>query len=102
MPEHKHGPGERCPGCEAASGFAGNTFTVDTSGDIPATNSILGYLSCAVCAEEKPKYLSYAEYSQLEAGVTPVGIQIRCGRHDLNLIHIDFDGHKPRANPRAK
>lgn len=33
-------------------------------------------------------------YSRLEAGWTAKGFQVRCVRHDENIIHVDFKGQK--------
>ena len=43
--------------------------------------------------EVSPKY-----EQQLEVGSTPIGIQVWCLRHDVNVIHVDFEGHKHPAN----
>ena len=36
--------------------------------------------------------VSPCTYSQLEVGWTEKGLQVWCRRHDLNIIHIDFEG----------
>lgn len=35
---------------------------------------------------------SPSDYARLEVGPTLVGMQVRCKRHDLNIVHIDFEG----------
>ncbi len=58
------------------------------------------YLHCGKCLEEwknNPNIntnQSPTEYSQLEVGYTKWGIQIWCRRHNLNVLHVDFEGVK--------
>lgn len=66
---------------------------------IPSENSIRLYFHCQKCLDEAMALgIAPKAYSQLEAGATDLGIQIRCKRHDLNIIHIDFGGSQPAAN----
>ena len=54
-------------------------------------NCIGGYLHCAMClkeTEDKP----YQPW--IEAGWTKWGIQIWCRIHDVNIMHINFEGSK--------
>lgn len=68
---------------------------------IPAKSSIQAYMHCGNCLNKRPLEVSPAEWVRLEAGWTPAGLQIRCQRCDLNIIHIDFEGHKHPANLRG-
>jgi hypothetical protein len=69
---------------------------------IPNDRSILQGIHCAVCARESPELgLSPTDNSHLEVGLTAMGLQVWCTRHHLNVVHIDFRGIKPRANPNA-
>jgi hypothetical protein len=69
---------------------------------LSAQNKILMFLQCAQCVEDikagRAKGESPRSYGRLEAGWTQEGLQIRCVRHGLNVVHIDFEGHKHAAN----
>lgn len=45
------------------------------------------FFHCNKCLKEAsiPQYI--------EVGFTEVGIQVWCRRHNLNIIHINFEGH---------
>ena len=58
-------------------------------------NSITGYIHCAQCLEERPHYMSAAEFARLNIGYTPYGIQVWCLRHNMNVYHLDLV-HTPR------
>jgi hypothetical protein len=62
---------------------------------IPNALSIELYLHCGKCLEQE------AHPQQLEVGWTRLGLQVWCKRHQLNVIHIDFDDQKMRANQTA-
>lgn len=66
------------------------------------TLEIVAYLHCARCLEERPPGKSPSEWASLEAGWTPRGIQVRCKRHSLNVVHIDFEGAQHPGNTTAK
>lgn len=70
--------------------------------EIPNTNEIQLFLHCRKCLEEKPEYISPSDYSDLEVGWTQCGIQVWCKRHDVNIIHIDFEGKRHPANLAAR
>ena len=61
-------------------------------------NNISLYLHCGLCMKEKPAGLSPAEWSDTQAGWTKEGIQIWCNRHEVNILHIDFQGEKHPAS----
>lgn len=65
---------------------------------IPNTNEIGAFMHCALCLEELPDDMSPMEWSQTQAGFTPLGIQVWCNRHDCNVLHVDFEGIKHPAN----
>ena len=44
---------------------------------------------------------SLQEYSMLDGGVTDIGLQVWCRRHDVNVVHIDFDGNRLEADFRC-
>jgi hypothetical protein len=56
------------------------------------------YFHCGRCMDELPDDTSPQEYSRLELGWTKLGLQVWCIRHDLNVMHIDFQGQKHPAN----
>jgi len=67
--------------------------------DIPNTRQIEGFLHCRECiaelkrrSEETRQPVSPGQYARLAVGWTPIGLQVWCERHDLNVIHIDFEG----------
>jgi len=75
--------------------------------DVP--NEIQLYFHCGRCLAEKPSDVSPREWGQLEAGWTKHGFQVWCKRHEVNVVHIDFEGQKhpiidvPRvANDRSR
>lgn len=65
---------------------------------IPATNEIKMYFHCRRCLAELPVGQSPQEWSTMEVGATPLGIQVWCKRHQCNIIHKDFEGTKHPAN----
>ena len=64
--------------------------------------SITTFLHCRRCIEEKPENISPRDYAQLEVGYTKIGLQIWCRRHNINIIHIDFENLKHPANLSSK
>lgn len=72
-----------------------------TKRPIPNTNEIGMYFHCARCLEQYEKEMpemSRGDFQQLEIGYTKIGLQIWCRRHNMNIIHIDFEGQKHPAN----
>ena len=63
--------------------------------------SIQLYLHCGKCLSELPCGVSPEEYSNTQTGWTKQGLQVWCNRHDCNVVHIDFEGHKHRADTTA-
>lgn len=67
-------------------------------------NDIQGVIHCVRCLNERKaspelsEQYSPGEYASLEVGFTREGVQIWCLRHDVNVMHIDFEGHKHPAN----
>lgn len=58
------------------------------------SNDIKLFFHCAKCAQERVEGISMQEYSRIEAGWTATGLQVRCVRHDLNILNLDFKGQK--------
>jgi hypothetical protein len=68
-------------------------------------NQIGTYLHCAMCIDDMRAQkidMSPAEFQKLEVGWTPKGLQVWCRRHDVNILHVDFEGHKHPANVTRK
>jgi len=65
---------------------------------IPNVNSIVSFLHCELCMKELPEDTSPREYGYYEVGWTELGIQIWCKRHECNVMHMTFEGHKFPAN----
>jgi hypothetical protein len=38
------------------------------------------------------------DWQKIQVGWTQLGLQVWCIRHDCNIMHIDFEGVKHRAN----
>jgi len=55
------------------------------------------YLHCQLCAEELPAEESPESYARFSIGWTVAGLQVWCVRHDVNIIHIDFEGTQHKA-----
>ena len=51
------------------------------------------FFNCGECLEELPSDTSPRDYQRLEVGWTIAGFQVWCKRHDMNIIHMDFEGH---------
>ena len=59
--------------------------------------SILQYFHCMKCVAEirngTARVRSPREYARFEVGFTRLGLQVWCPRHNLNVLHIDFESH---------
>jgi hypothetical protein len=73
-----------------------------TERDIPNTDEILVFLHCGQCLTERPEEESPKEWARLNVGWTKLGLQVWCTRHEVNVLHIDFEGRKHPANVTAK
>lgn len=56
---------------------------------------IQSFFHCSLC-------VAGGNPSDLEAGFTPLGIQVWCRRHDANILHVDFEGLQHPANTTRK
>lgn len=62
--------------------------------DVPNTKEISTYLHCGRCLKQSGD----DPYTQdIEVGWTKWGIQVWCRRHNINIVHIDFEGQKHKA-----
>jgi len=64
-------------------------------------NCISTYLHCGECLKEIPDGVAPRDYQRIQTGFTEHGIQVWCTRHNLNVIHIDFEGREHPANTTA-
>jgi len=58
---------------------------------------IESFFHCSECMKEIPDDESPMTYQHIQAGWTIEGFQVWCVRHDLNIIHLDFEGQKHRC-----
>jgi hypothetical protein len=63
-------------------------------------NCIDAYMHCGRCLKEKPADVSPRDWARLECGWTTAGFQVWCKRHECNIIHVDFEGVKHKADTR--
>lgn len=89
---------ERCPHLYTSARFLLRKAQERPKRDIPATNEIRMFFHCRKCLQELPPGTSPQEWAQLEVGWTLLGFQVWCKRHDINVIHMDFEGMKHPAN----
>ncbi len=52
-------------------------------------NGIFSYVHCAKCLKIKPDGVSPASWALLEVGLTPTGVQVRCVRHNENVVRFE-------------
>jgi len=67
--------------------------------------SIHAFLHCSLCLQELPDGQSPQQFSRLDVGWTPHGLQVWCRRHGVNVLHVDFEGAQHPADtsrPRNK
>ncbi len=62
---------------------------------------IESYLHCVKCLDEKPDDVTPVDWAETMVGWTKQGIQLWCKRHNTNVMHMDFEGHKHPANTGA-
>ncbi len=60
---------------------------------------------CSKCEEEflagTTDSRTLQDYTKLDVGFTESGLQVWCQRHDTNVVHIDFEGRKLKADFRC-
>lgn len=61
-------------------------------------NEIVMYMHCRRCIDEVPAGKTPQEYQQIEVGWTKAGFQVWCKRHNSNILNIDFEGQRHKAN----
>jgi hypothetical protein len=77
---------------------AAQRIVQESSGAVENTREIVTFFGCARCVFEKPSEVAPRDWMRFEVGWTPRGLQVWCVRHDINVIHMDFEGHKHPAN----
>ena len=58
---------------------------------------IESFFHCKKCMDQLPDNESPMNYQNIQAGWTEQGLQVWCVRHDLKIIHIDFEGQMHAA-----
>lgn len=60
---------------------------------------------CAKCADEhaagQTDAASLQAYIRVDVGFTERGVQVWCRRHEVNVVHIDFEDARPNADFRC-
>ncbi len=68
-------------------------------------HSIREPVVCSKCHDDVAQGLTDAaslqDYARLDVGFTDKGLQVWCRRHDVNVVHIDFDNMMPEADFRC-
>lgn len=59
---------------------------------IPSANSIRMFMHCKRCLQSIPPGESAQSWSRLSMGWTDIGFQVWCHRHEVNIVHVDFEG----------
>lgn len=69
------------------------------------TKEIFAFIHCGRCLKElqagEAGTLSPREYASLEIGWTKQGLQVWCSRHEMNVMHVHFEGCKHPARSDA-
>ncbi len=52
------------------------------------------FFHCKECLAELPEDETPKNYQWVQVGWTKQGLEVWCARHDLKIIHIDFEGQK--------
>lgn len=55
-------------------------------------NEIQVFLHCRKCLKELPQDSSPREWARHEVGWSKAGLQIWCTRHEINVLHVNFEG----------
>lgn len=80
-------------------------MTFEKKDDAPeSSKEISAFIHCKQCLEEVKAAdwkFSPAEHARFEIGWSARGMQVWCRRHDINVIHVDFEGRRHPANVTA-
>lgn len=68
----------------------------------PNEKHIQMFMHCRLCLESVPPGQSPATYARLAVGWTPLGLQVWCERHDVNVLHVDFEGFQHPGDTSRK
>ena len=60
-------------------------------------NEMVMFLHCKKCLKKLPADQSPRDYASIEAGWTKSGLQLWCKRHEINIMHVDFEGQQHPA-----
>ncbi len=102
---------EGCPGCAEVHGEV-LRLPVQDPRRPGNKKEIRAFYQCGLCVAEYKQLcavddpsvngVSPGDFHRLEIGSTPYGFQVWCRRHDVNVIHADFEGRKITANMTRK
>ncbi len=67
---------------------------------IPDTNEIKSFIHCKECLDSLSEEESYHQW--IEIGFTEIGIQVWCRLHNINIVHIDFEGQKHQSQQNKR
>lgn len=68
----------------------------------PEDNNITAYLHCGLCLKELPQGVSPKDWARTSVGWTREGLQVWCIRHEVNILHVNFEGVKHPATTSRK
>ena len=57
-------------------------------------NKIMAFFHCKECLKDLPVSMSPQDFMKIDCGWTEEGFQVYCLRHELQVIHVDFQGVK--------
>lgn len=60
--------------------------------------AIHAFMHCGLCLQELPDGQSPQQFSRLDCGWTPHGFQVWCRRHNVNVVHVDFENMQHPAD----
>ena len=82
------------------------TAVLSSMSELSNKKEIVAFIHCGLCVVEykdrtakgELEGISPGDFQRLEIGWTEPGFQVWCRRHDVNVLHIDFQGHRHPAN----
>jgi len=66
----------------------------DLKREATAASQIITPIHCPSCMSTRPAGVTATQWALLDVGFTERGLQIWCRRHDVNVAHVDFEGHR--------
>lgn len=81
--------------CKTCGAVLPKQETTRSDYTIPVDKQIGAYMHCSLCLQEGLP-------QNIEAGWTRQGFQVWCRNHNVNIIHVDFQGQRHPANCAAR